>query len=147
MWGAACCINVCCCTVIRPVDVLAMACICCTTQFVAAPMPRFGSVWLDRVCLVPNPASVWMVAWMRLGSMARSTVTRSGEGLGEGRREPACAVAALAGVAWATMGAATAVTAVADRNARRLVPLGAETRLFSMPRINDEFKPKSRDRK
>ena len=53
----------------------------------------------------------------------------------------------LAGVAWDTMGAATAVTAEAERNARRLVPLGAETRLFSMPGINDEFKPKSRDRK
>ena len=23
----------------------------------AAPMPRFGSVWLDAVCLVPNAAS------------------------------------------------------------------------------------------
>jgi hypothetical protein len=126
-------VKVCCCTVIRPDDVAAMACICCTTQFVAAPMPRFGSVWLDKVCRVPNPASVWIVAWMRLESIARSRATRSREISGRWRGEAVPVVAALADVAWDTMGAATAVTAEADRNVRRLVPLRAETRLFSMP--------------
>ncbi len=48
------CTNVCCCTVIRPDEVAAIACICSNTQAVAAPMPRTGSVWLDAVCLVPN---------------------------------------------------------------------------------------------
>jgi hypothetical protein len=56
------CTNDCSCTVIRPDEVAAMACICSSTQAVAAPMPRTGSVWLDSVCLVPNCTSRRMVA-------------------------------------------------------------------------------------
>ena len=62
------CVNVCCCTVIRPDEVAAMACICAVTQAVAAPMPRTGSVWLDAVCRVPKLTSFSIVAWIRSGS-------------------------------------------------------------------------------
>jgi hypothetical protein len=51
-----------CCTVRLPDEVAAMACIWPTTQAVAAPMPRTGSVWLDAVCLVPNWVSRRIVA-------------------------------------------------------------------------------------
>jgi hypothetical protein len=44
MLDATGCVNVCRCTVIRPEEVAAMACICSNTQLVAAPMPRTGSV-------------------------------------------------------------------------------------------------------
>ncbi len=66
------CTNVCCCTVIRPPEGAAAACICSNTQAVAAPMPRTGSVWLDAVCLVPNWTRRRMVALMRSGSIWRS---------------------------------------------------------------------------
>ena len=58
----------------------AKAFICWTTQAVAAPMPRFGSVWLDAVCLVPNETSCSMVAWMRFGSIWLSRASRPGSG-------------------------------------------------------------------
>src|SRR5947209_13399342 len=109
------CTNVCFCTVIRPDEVAAMACIWSNTQAVAAPMPRTGSVWLDRVCLVPNPTSVWMVAWMRLESIWRSTDNRPGSGPGRwGRCEPVPSVAAPAAVECETNGTAAAATAEAD---------------------------------
>ena len=127
------CTNDCCCTVIRPLEVAAMACICWVTQAVAAPMPRTGSVWLDAVCLVPNWVSRRMVAWIRSGSICSDQSPQSrvefpvfwarptGIGrCGAGRRGAA------------SMGAAAAVTAEADRNARRVEPLGPKTCLFSI---------------
>ena len=45
-------------TVIRPSDVWAYRCICSWIQSRAAPMPRTGSSWVDRVCRVPKPASL-----------------------------------------------------------------------------------------
>src|SRR5215469_9748483 len=103
--GTGCCTYDCCCTVMLPLALSAMACICWVTQAVAAPMPRFGSVWLDCVCLVPNATSCWMVAWMLLGSIWFS---RSCKPLlvcdGRGRRERVPAGAALAGVACETSG-------------------------------------------
>jgi hypothetical protein len=65
-------VKVCRSTVMRPPEVAAKADIWPKTQSVAAPMPRTGSVWLDRVCRVPNPTSFWIVAWMRSGSISRS---------------------------------------------------------------------------
>ncbi len=70
--------NVCCCTVMLPFEVAAMACICWVTQAVAAPIPRTGSVWLDAVCLVPNETSVSIVAWIRFGSICLISARRSG---------------------------------------------------------------------
>ena len=85
--------NVCCCTVMLPLEVAAMACICWVTQAVAAPMPRTGSVWLDKVCLVPNWVSRRMVAWIRLGSICLIRARNAGSNLpvfwaepGAGRR-------------------------------------------------------------
>jgi hypothetical protein len=46
--------------------------------------------------------------------------------------KPVSAVDALAGAARVSMGAATAVTAEADRNVRRVEPLDPKTRLFSI---------------
>src|SRR5205823_4940879 len=51
--------------------------------------------------------------------------------------------AALAVVAWETIGAATAVTADAERNARRVEPRWRGTSLFSIQRIFGGFKIKS----
>lgn len=48
--------------------VAAMSCSCPYTQFVAAPIPRTGSSWLEEVCLVPNETSRATVASIRLGS-------------------------------------------------------------------------------
>src|SRR5215475_9054312 len=130
------CTNDCSCTVIRPDEVAAMACIWPSTQAVAAPIPRTGSVWLDSVCLVPNCVRRRMVAWIRRGSTSRSMARRSGSNPREVTAKPASAVAALAGVVRVSMGAAAAVTAEADRNARRVEPLGPKTCLFSIARTN-----------
>src|ERR1700760_681550 len=102
-------------------------------------MPRFGSVWLDAVCLVPNPASVVMMLWIRCGSISLSIFRRSGS---KDCAEPAeellakALPAAWLTAAWAvavlaTRGAATAVTADADRKARRLGLLLLGTSLLS----------------
>ena len=96
-------------------------------------MPRFGSVWLDAVCLVPNPASVVMIAWIRAGSISLSTFRRSGSNPWPRWRRPQPVAAALAAVAWATRGAATAVAAEAARNARRLGRFRSGMSWFSMP--------------
>src|SRR5437016_12613699 len=105
-------------------------------------MPRFGSVWLEAVCLVPNWTSCWMVAWMRLGSIWRSTDNRPGSGPGRwGRCEPVPSVAAPAEVECETSGTAAAATAEADRNRRRLGPFEPETSLFSMPLNQERIKP------
>ena len=124
-------------------EVAAMACICPNTQAVAAPMPRTGSVWLDAVCRVPNWISRSTVAWMRPGSTSPAGPAgrrRAGRWV---RAEPGRAVAAPAGTPRVTMGAVTAVTAVADRNERRLGPLAPGTKLLSMPRTNDRSGQKS----
>jgi hypothetical protein len=126
------CTNDCSCTVIRPDEVAAMACIWSSTQAVAAPMPRTGSVWLDSVCLVPNCVSRRMMAWIRPGSTSRTMARRSGSDPCPVTANPVSAAAALAGVVRVSMGAAAAVTAEADRNARRVEPLGPKTCLFSM---------------
>ena len=123
--------NVCCCTVMLPDEVAAMACICPNTQFVAAPIPRTGSVWLDAVCRVPNWTSRCMVASIRPGSTWRSRARRSSSGC--------CFVSPGLAAAMAVplmKGTAAAVTAEADRNARRVVPADG---LSPIPRINDEF--------
>jgi len=94
-------------------------------------MPRTGSVWLDAVCLVPNWTSRRIVALIRSGSISRSNARSPESGscrMAEGA-VPASAVPL-------NRGAATAVTAEADRKARRAS--GAElarlrTSLFSMP--------------
>ena len=102
-----------------------MSCICWVTHAVAAPMPRTGSVWLDRVCLVPNWVSRWMVARIRLGSTCCNSIRRAGSkfaGLPASLRP---AEAAKAGPC-ETMGAAMAVTAEAERNARRLRRFGPD---------------------
>ncbi len=74
------CVNVCFCTVIRPPEAAAKDCIWPNTQSVAAPMPRFGSVWLDAVCRVPKLTSFRIVALIRSGSMSRSIARRPGSG-------------------------------------------------------------------
>src|SRR5215472_10896485 len=132
--GTTDCVNVCCWTVMLPLEVAAMACICWVTQAVAAPMPRTGSVWLDAVCRVPNCVSRSIVAWIRSGSTWRSSARRAGSGSCR-----ASAGLALARVVLVRMGAATAVTAEADRNARRVVPLrgGRTSSFLDMLRIND----------
>ena len=90
-------------------------------------MPRAGSVWLDAVCLVPNETSVWMVAWMRLGSIWLIRARRAGSNFPVFMAGPTLAEAALAGAITETRGAAAAVTAEAERNARRLGPFGPDT--------------------
>jgi hypothetical protein len=145
--GPASCTKLCCCTVIRPPEAAAKDCICWVTQAVAAPMPRFGSVWLDRVCLVPKLTSFWIVALIRAGSIRPINARKAGsntcaEPALPDLAEPA-AGAALAMVAWETIGAATAVTADAERNARRVEPRGRGTWLFSIQRIFGVFKAKS----
>src|SRR5712691_6419941 len=127
--------NVCFCTVIRPDDVAAMACIWSDTQAVAAPMPRAGSVWLDAVCLVPNWTSRRIVALIRAGSTSRSRARSPGSGTCPMASSPVLASADPASAVPVIRGAATAVTAEADRNARR--PRGVEaargrTSSFSM---------------
>jgi hypothetical protein len=109
------CTNVCCRTVMLPFEVAAMACMCWVTQVVAAPMPRTGSVWLDAVCLVPNWVSRRMVVWIRLGSIWLIRARRAGSKFPVLWAEPRPAGAARAGLAYATRGAATAVTAEAER--------------------------------
>src|SRR5215468_8685784 len=109
-------------------------------------MPRFGSVWLEAVCLVPNETSVSIVDWMRLGSICPIRARRSGSKFPVLSAELGVTVAALADPARMTMGAVIAVAAEADRNARRLGrPFEPETSLFSMPqnqgRIWPEVKP------
>src|ERR1700750_51389 len=115
--GTGCCVNVCCCTVMLPLEVAAMACICWVTQVVAAPMPRTGSVWLDAVCLVPNWVSCWMVAWIRRGSICLLRARRDGQEFPAFLAGPRPPGAEGAGPACETMGTATAVTAEAERNA------------------------------
>src|SRR5215472_2024136 len=121
------CTNVCCCTVIFPFEVAAMACICPNTQAVAAPMPLTGSVWLDCVCLVPNEISFSMVAWIRPGSIWPIRARRAGSKFPVFPAGPALAEAALAGATTETRGAAAAVTPAAERNARRLGPFEPDT--------------------
>src|SRR5712691_319084 len=112
----------------------------------AAPMPRFGSVWLDAVCLVPNAARVVMIVLIRLGSISASAARSSFlSWMWCGSEEPLCMDAALAEAAPETIGvaAARAVTADADRITRLLGPLRPETSLFSMLRIKDGSVEKS----
>jgi hypothetical protein len=97
--------------------VAAIACIWSNTQLVAAPMPRTGSVWLDAVCRVPNPTSFRIVALIRSGSISRSIARSPGSGAW---RLSAGSVSARA--VPLRKGAATAVTAEADRNTRRVEP-------------------------
>src|SRR5262245_10118185 len=135
--GVTGCTKLCCCTVMLPPEVAAKACICCATQAVAAPMPRFGSSWLDKVCRVPNSVRRWMVAVIRLASIRCNSIRRAGSKLAglPSRLRPADA--AKAGAACETMGAAMAVTAEAERKARRLRPFGPAKELSSMPRIKN----------
>jgi len=77
-----------------PLDVAAMACICWVTHAVAAPMPRTESVWLDKVCLVPNWVSRTMVAWIRLGSICLIRAREAGSNFPVFRAEPRPAGAA-----------------------------------------------------
>ena len=116
------CVNVCCRTVMLPLEAAAKPCICPNTQSVAAPMPRFGSVWLDSVFLVPNETSFSMVAWIRWGSIWLISARRAGSKSPVSLAEPTLAEAALAGATTETRGTAAAVTAEAERNARRLGP-------------------------
>jgi hypothetical protein len=91
-------------------------------------MPRTGSVWLDAVCLVPNETSFSMVAWIRLGSICLIRARRAGSKFPVFVAEPTLAEAALAGAITETRGAAaTAVTAEAEMNARRLGPFEPDT--------------------
>jgi len=66
-------------TVIRPPDGAAICCIWSKSQFVAAPMPRFGSVCDDNVCLVPNPTSMCIVFSIRSALIDFSISLVSGE--------------------------------------------------------------------
>src|SRR5215469_15139275 len=95
-------------------------------------MPRFGSVWLEAVCLVPNVTSFSIVAWMRFGSICLISARRFGSKMPVWVAGPGVTVAALADPARMTMGAAIAVAAEADRNARRLGPFEPGTSLFSI---------------
>jgi hypothetical protein len=92
-------VNVCCWTVIRPPEVAAMACSCPVTHAIAAPMPRFGSVWLEAVCRVPNAARVVMFVLIRAGSICLSISRRSGSMLAAERRPAAAEVVAARAVA------------------------------------------------
>ena len=49
-------------------------------QSLAAPIPLIGSVWFERVCLVPNETSLDMIAWMRSGSTWETMSLNSEEG-------------------------------------------------------------------
>jgi hypothetical protein len=62
-------------TVIRPPEVAAISRNRLYTHSVAAPIPRTGSVWDERVCLVPNPTSVWIELWM-LSALMSLTISR-----------------------------------------------------------------------
>src|SRR6516225_8895856 len=95
-------------------------------------MPRAGSVWLDCVCLVPKETSCWMVAWIRLGSICLIRARRSESKFPVLWMGCGVTVAALADPARITMGAVIAVTAEADRNARRLGLFEPGTSLFSI---------------
>jgi hypothetical protein len=128
MLDATGCVNDCLCTVIRPPEAAAEACSWPNTQSVAAPIPRFGSVWLDDVCRVPKLTSFRIVALIRPGSMSRSIARRPGSGAW---RLIAGSVSARA--VPPSRGTATAVTAEADRNARRVAPARPGTSLFSFP--------------
>ena len=77
-------------TVIRPFDVAAIACSWLNAQSVAAPIPRFGSVCDDNVCLVPKPTSVWIDAWIRSALISFRIDFVSGE-TGGAARAPPCA--------------------------------------------------------
>src|SRR5450756_1820863 len=127
------CTKDCFCTVMAPADVAAMACICPSTQAVAAPMPRTGSVWLDKVCLVPNCTSRCTVASILLGLICLSSARSSAAG--------SCLASAGAVPAWAvppSKGTVAAVTAEADRKARGLVlPRRPANLLASMPRVDE----------
>src|SRR5215469_5244490 len=97
------CVKLCFCTVMLPLEAAAKPCICPNTQSVAAPIPRLGSVWLDSA--------------RRAGSKFPVVLA-----------EPTLAEAALAGAITETTGAAaTAVTADAERNVRRLGPFEPDT--------------------
>src|SRR5690348_3815359 len=128
--------NVCFWTVIRPPEAAAKDCIWPNTQSVAAPMPRFGSVWLDAVCRVPKLTSFRIVALIRAGSMSRSIARRAGSGAW---RLSAGSVSARA--VPLSRGTATAVAAEAERNARRVAPPRPRTSLFSMPNIINALRP------
>src|SRR5690348_9636825 len=128
--------NVCFCTVIRPPEAAAKDCICPNTQLVAAPMPRFGSSWLDAVCRVPKLTSFRIVALIRSGSISRSIARRAGSGAW---RLSAGSVSARA--VPLSRGTATAVAAEAERNARRVAPPRPRTSLFSMPNIINALPP------
>src|SRR5215469_11552579 len=122
------CVKLCFCTVMLPLEAAAKPCICPNTQSVAAPIPRLGSVWLDSVFLVPNETSFSMVAWIRLGSIWLISARRAGSKFPVVLAEPTLAEAALAGAITETTGAAaTAVTADAERNVRRLGPFEPDT--------------------
>ena len=120
--------KVCCCTVMRPFELAANEFIWSVTHWVAAPMPRFGSVWLEAVCRVPNETSFVIVAWIRSGSICRRRSRRAGSAADLGSLAPvaACAEPEMRGTV-------AAATADADRNTRRVVPARAGTALFSMP--------------
>lgn len=85
-----------------------------------------GSVWLDALWRVPKATSRSMVARILSGSICRSSARRAGSNAGAGTGPadvaPLAAVAPLAEPALVTMGATTAVAAVADRNLRRVEP-------------------------
>src|ERR1700722_1321913 len=102
----------------------------------AAPMPRFGSVWLDAVCRVPKPARVVMMVWIRTGSISRTAARRSwwsaGRALAAARL---LTVDARARVALEMIGAANAEAAPTDRNVRRLGAWDRETSFLSMLKI------------
>jgi hypothetical protein len=117
-----------------PPDVAAMALIWSNTHWVAAPMPRTGSVWLDKVCLVPNWVSRRIVAPIRSGSTCFTSLRSAGStlDLGIAASPWGAARAALAG---STIGAATAVAAEAaetERKVRRLGPFGPVVEAFSI---------------
>src|SRR5579863_10097670 len=100
-------------------------------------MPRTGSVWLDAVCLVPNWVSRRMVASIRLGSICLINARRAGSKCPVFRAEPMLAGAARAGPACEARGTATAVTAEAERNARRLGRFEPDASGVSMPLNQD----------
>ena len=119
-------------TVIRPPEVAAIACICWKNQFVAAPMPRFGSVCDDSVCLVPKLVSPSIVARIRSGSIsdmiwrnvASGCCGRLGSPGPGGHSAPGGVTAGSAARAGAAAPTAPAVASVAEvvRNARLLKP-------------------------
>ena len=115
----------------------------------AAPMPRTGIVWLDRVCRVPNWTSRVTHAWMRSPSSSSSSERRSRSVSGgvtgrpgpeSGRPSPGSAGRSAARAGPAISGAATA-TVLADRNARRVGVPRPFPLIHDVPLIDD-----SRDR-